>query len=422
MNKLIRHLSFILLFSTILLNAQTTKKEVLSDIKYVGGLYCPYIYDSSATTPAPEGYKPFYLSHYGRHGSRWVNHTEYHSTPLKILNEADSLNKLTSLGQSLFEKMKKVSEDARDRYGDLAPLGVVEEKDIAERMFKSFPEVFSTDNDRICYIYGRSTQVPRCILSMAANNERLKELNPEIETIREATKRNRYLNNDGNINKDTAWIISTNFLKTHFNTSRFIASVFADTLYAKHHIEDQEYFAYLVFASAINIPNLPYLGISMFDVFTDEDLFVLWQASNMYMYYRVGPSPVNGEIAMQSADLLLKDIINCADNAIKNRNVSADLRFGHDTYIIPLLALMDIKDMNVKESDPEKVYQAWANFKASPMGANLQIIFYSNDKTDDILVKFLRNEEETRIPVKTNIAPYYHWKDVKAYYEKKMEG
>ena len=66
--------------------------------------------------------------------------------------------------------------------------------------------------------------------------------------------------------------------------------------------------------------------------------------------------------------------------------------------------------MNVQELDPEKVYMAWSNFKASPMGSNLQIIFYSNDN-DDVLVKFLHCEKETTIPVKTDIAPYYHWKD-----------
>ncbi|MEN6446053.1 MAG: hypothetical protein ABFC98_08465, partial [Candidatus Cloacimonas sp.] len=92
------------------------------------------------------------------------------------------------------------------------------------------------------------------------------------------------------------------------------------------------------------------------------------------------------------------------------------------SYIIPLLALMDIKGMNVQESDPEKVYQVWSDFKVSPMGANLQLIFYRNDKTGDIIVKLLHCEKEVEIPVTTDIAPYYHWKDIKAYYEKKLAG
>jgi hypothetical protein len=55
------------------------------------------------------------------------------------------------------------------------------------------------------------------------------------------------------------------------------------------------------------------------------------------------------------------------------------------------------------------------------MGANLQLIFYTND-TNDVLVKLLHCEKEIEIPVKTDIAPFYHWSDVKDYYEKKMSS
>ena len=54
------------------------------------------------------------------------------------------------------------------------------------------------------------------------------------------------------------------------------------------------------------------------------------------------------------------------------------------------------------------------------MAANIQIIFYRKDGSDDVLVKFLLNENETTLPeVKTDFAPYYHWRDVNAYYRQK---
>lgn len=412
---------FLLLFLSLnQISAQTTKEEVLSDTRYLGGLYCPYIYNNLESTPAPEGYKPFYISHYGRHGSRWISSDHYHTLTLKILGKANEDEKLTEKGKELYKKMQIVEKDARDRYGDLAPLGVKEEKDIAERMFTNFPEIFSTDNGKDCFVYSRSTQVPRCILSMAANNERLKELNPKIKMRRDATKRIKYLNNEAEINSDTVKVIAHDFLLNHFNPGRFISTIFNDTLYAKDNIEEPERFAFAVFYAATNLADIDYLNMSMYDLFTDDELFVLWQTSNLNMYFRAGPSSINGKIAMESAKLLLKDIIDCADNSIENNNISADLRFGHDTYIIPLLALMDIKGMNIMESDPEKVYSAWSNFKASPMGTNLQLVFFRNDKTSDVLVKFLHCEKETEIPVTTDIFPYYHWKDVKAYYEKKL--
>ncbi|MGE5680804.1 MAG: histidine-type phosphatase [Bacillota bacterium] len=420
MKKLSSCISILLLTLIVPLQAQTTKEELLSNTNFAGGLYCPYIYTAPASTSTPEGYTPFYISHYGRHGSRWVLSSNCHDIPLKILGEAFTADKLTALGKSLFERIRTAAEDAAGRYGDLSPLGVKEQKEIAERMFKSFPEVFSTRDNRKCFIYSRSTQVPRCILSMAANNERLKELNPEIEIVREAAKKNIYLNNDAATNRDTVKTIVSDFKNKHFNAGRFIASIFTDTSYANQQIKDPANFAYLIFSAAINLPNLDHLKLSMMDVFTSDEIFTLWEASNIQMYYEVGPSTVNGKAAIKSAALLLKDILDCADKAIKNKNISADLRFGHDTYIIPLLALIDIKNMNIAQADPEKVYSAWSNFKASPMGSNLQLVFYKNDENDDVLVKLLHCEKEVEIPVKTDIAPYYHWKDIKAYYESKI--
>ena len=35
---------------------------------------------------------------------------------------------------------------------------------------------------------------------------------------------------------------------------------------------------------------------------------------------------------------------------------------------------------------------------------------------DDILVKFLHNESEARIPVKTDMFPFYKWSDVESFY------
>lgn len=416
--KKIFPITFLLLI-TISVQSQTTKEEFFRDPRNAAGLYSPYLYLHSTVTPPPSGYIPFYISHYGRHGSRWLLNANNYNNAIRILNQADSVGKLTETGKELLRKIKNAYNDATDRYGDLSPLGVKEHREIAERMYHSFPEIFSPKNGSKCFIYSRSTQVPRCILSMAANNERLKELNPQIEITRDATKKDSYLNNEPEINRDTIRSIVSAFAKKNFNAKRFINSIIADSSYAKMKIKDQADLAYNIFSIAINMFNLDYLNISMLDVFTDDEIFILWQYSNLNMYYTAGPSTVNGKKALKSAVPLLKNIINCADNAITNRNISADLRFGHDTYITPLLALMDIKNMNIQESDPEKVYLSWCNYKASPMGANLQIIFYTNS-ANDVVVKFLHNEKEVEIPVKTDFAPYYHWNDVKDYYEKKM--
>jgi len=179
--KKLKFIVFINLIFVTIIFSQTTKEELFSDYRYISGVYQPYIYEESKQTIPPKDFKAFYISHYGRHGSRYLEPEERYTNPYKILKSAFSENKLTNLGKSLFERVKIIVLDAENRYGDLTNLGQEEHKEIAERMFKSFPEIFDpTKNKCEIYIYSRATVVPRCILSMAANNERLKKLNPKI--------------------------------------------------------------------------------------------------------------------------------------------------------------------------------------------------------------------------------------------------
>ena len=59
--------------------AQITKKELYGDINRAGANYFPYPGPSQQVlTPAPAGYEPFYISHFGRHGSRYMEDNEYY--------------------------------------------------------------------------------------------------------------------------------------------------------------------------------------------------------------------------------------------------------------------------------------------------------------------------------------------------------
>ena len=171
------------------LSGQNARQEIYADPDKAGGVYYAYTYDNPARTPAPEGYEPFYISHYGRHGSRYHSKEEAYAEPLAALRKADKAGALTPKGREVLAKVETLAADACKRYGDLSPRGVQEHRGIAERMFAAYPGVFSTDGGRVCRIESRSTQVPRCILSMAAFNERLKELNPAIRATRDASAR-----------------------------------------------------------------------------------------------------------------------------------------------------------------------------------------------------------------------------------------
>ena len=111
----------------------------------------------------------------------------------------------------------------------------------------------------------------------------------------------------------------------------------------------------------------------------------------------------------------MKNIIESADHAIRKGTPCATLRFGHDTNLIRLLALMQVEGCSNQETDPDRYYLAWQDFRISPMGANLQLIFFKNGQ-GEVIVKLLHNENEVKLPIDSPIAPYYQWEAVKAFY------
>ena len=99
----------------------------------------------------------------------------------------------------------------------------------------------------------------------------------------------------------------------------------------------------------------------------------------------------------------------------KNKNVT--LRFGHDTALIPLVCLLHLNNYGLVTNNPEELADNWRNSEICPKAANIQFVFYRKENAPD-LVKILLNEHETMIPIKSDIAPYYKWNDVKAFYQK----
>ena len=59
-----------------------------------------------ALTPSPKGYEPYYLSHYGRHGSRWLLNDRDYQAPITTLKDAKKYGKLTPLGERTLANME----------------------------------------------------------------------------------------------------------------------------------------------------------------------------------------------------------------------------------------------------------------------------------------------------------------------------
>lgn len=412
---------FISLFAGVLLSyGQTTPQEVFDTPEKSGGVY--YAYPSKEVgkqTPVPNGYDAFYISHLGRHGSRYLISDSDYKSVIDLFEDANKHNALTPLGNNVLTRLNKVWIEAEYHGGDLSPLGVLEQKGIAERAFRNFPQVFTDDAE----IHACATTIVRCVLSMDAFSERLKELNPKLDITRESSmKYQRYLNHhtkeaiDFRSAPDTWKEEHRKFEAQHTNPDRLIKSLFSDPVYILKKVNPEKIMKEL-FAIANNMQNIE-TEVSFYDLFEKQELFDLWQIKNYKLYVNDANSALNGGIMFENCKPLLKQIIEDADEKISGNKKGADLRFAHDGNIIPLAMLMHIEDCYNSVSEPSEFYKAWSDFKVAPMAGNIQIIFFKNKKkSDDILVKFLLHEKEVTIPsVKTDMAPYYRWADVKSYY------
>ena len=178
--------------------AQPDWEQVQANPRLVLSDYQPYpIQDQDpssipALTKAPKGYRPFYISHYGRHGSRWLIATRTYKEPVAFLSKAKEEGMLTPLGEDVLGRLEKVEQAVRGRYGELTKLGALQQREIAGRMFRNFPQVFKGTAP----VDARSTVIIRCILSMESFCQRLEELNPGLNISNDASAHDMYyLNN-----------------------------------------------------------------------------------------------------------------------------------------------------------------------------------------------------------------------------------
>ena len=401
--------------------AQTTREEVFANIEKSGGVYLAYPEVTATQTPAPKGYKPFYISHYSRHGSRYLIGDRDYKWVLDLLEEADRAQALTPLGRSALERLRTVWVEAEGHGGDLTPLGVRQHRGIAERMYANFPEVFKGNPA----ISARSTIVLRCAMSMVAFGDRLKELNPKLNISYEASEKYmKYMNfhtdesNRFTNSKTGPWAEEyRKFEAEQTRPDRLVASLFADSDFIRMRVNPSE-LMWGLYWIAVDMQNME-TEVSFYDLFEPQELFDLWQCINYRFYVGDANHAMGNGIVVANARPLLKNILDSADEAIEKGGIAATLRFGHDGNVIPLLAILGIEDCAVSVSDPREVYKVWSDFKKVPMAGNVQLVFYRPAKggvADDILVKVLHNEQEVHIPVQTDSFPYYRWADVESYY------
>ena len=411
--------------------AQTAREEIDQNPWLAGSNYLDYNRQlpTFQYTKAPKGYVPFYFSHYGRHGSRWLIGENDYERVIRPLRKARKEGKLTRLGEETLRQLEVFNRTTVKRLGDLTTVGERQHHGIGQRMAEHFPEIFKAKG---VAIDARSTTVNRCILSMIAECEELMAANPTARIHNDVSDALQYYLNgpwEGKVRENSGKgdRAHRQFAQAHTKPSRLMGTLFNDLAWAMDEIDTPNLMRQL-FEVVINMQSHDD-GPDMLHLFTKDEIYDLWRIQNVGWYQNYGPSPLTASVMPFSQANLLENIIQTADTCVALGRPQATLRFGHEVCVMPLACLLELDSCGVVVEDMEKLDHHWRNYRIFPMGCNIQLIFYRPAKTpatginvDDILVKALLNEREATLPVSTTTPPYYRWRDLREYYVQKLRA
>ncbi len=415
MKRILTILSLALL--TLTVSAQVLDALKADPRRAYGNDY-PYQFSEVKLTKAPKGYKPFYISHYSRHGSRYYWNAFLYRELDSLLTNAHNKHLLTPEGEAFHTKFMACKDELATGVSELSDLGWKQHQRIARTMYNNFPEVFKNGGN----VLAISSLSGRCVLSMSSFCQELVQCNPKIE-IREQSSR---FTLDGVVPNDRQNPVKNDYpkgVKPRFEKNRdkfqssstlkddIIKRVFTSTEGLKG---DMNHIASNLINLYTSLPSIGHEGM-MGNIITDEELVARWEGENLGSYAWVfGPQ--------YEMIPILNDILKKAEAVINGSSDHiSDLRFGHDTCIGPLTVLMGINGADKDPEDPyevKNVYQNWQTGKAS----NIQLIFYRSKKSSDILLKCLLNGKEASLPVPTDNYPYYKWTDFRDFYQNRINS
>lgn len=374
---------------------------------------------------APEGFEPFYFSLVGRHGSRYDQSERRFKSILSVYRKADSLGILTEQGKHLYAHIAEIEAAQEGRNGELSELGYNQWLGIAHRAYKNFAPVFAEGS-----IEGKSSTSLRCLLSLVAFNQGIKEHSPQLTIYQQARKSElaivRPLYDNPNtpelarkIQKECGekgeWNKNLSVWMKESDASSFLSKVTTDRKRLIKECGGKSYFNVLRYSfRALLFGENFELGDRelLTELFTPEEMYRIYvHQTAKWVNTSVGRG--KDEVEMYSSFMrpMVDDIVTRCNAAIEGKNPhKANLRFTHDSYVGPLLSVMGYEGCVPQYNTDIELATTSFNFgTVVPMAANLQIVLYRNKK-GEVLVRSLVNERDAYLPIKCATAPFYPWK------------
>lgn len=417
-------LVLLLVLGSLSLQAQQydVMDQVRADIRKTRGHEGPHRLNEipASLTEAPKGYKPFYLSHYGRHGSRYCWDAKVYSMLRDVFTKAQELEVLTPYGQEFAQKYLDFYKIPSYNTGDLASLGYEEHQQIGQFVYKQFPEVFQ-ENKRIDAL---SSTSGRCIVSMGAFIQGLTGGNAKLTVHMTSNHVGMCIIAPPNAPKalrrhfkgenEEIDLVSPKSYKRNQGVKQIVLDkLFTDTEFLKDIEGAEKKFVGNLLTFCGNYHNFEPEPI-FDDLITDEQRVISWEISNYGAFH-------SSYKRRYTLIPLLEDIVFKADAALANPEQAANLRFGHDYIFGPLMCLLRLNSCDTVPSKPEDVVYWYQNYNVC-MAATVLFVFYKNDK-GDVLFKVLLNEHEATLPqIQAVQGPYYRWSDFRAWAQEVLDA
>lgn len=371
----------------------------------------------------PAGYSPVYLTHYGRHGSRYLAAPGKYAYVHSVLSKASEDGMLTELGADVYARYEAVAPLYKQREGELTSLGALQHRAIAARMVQNFPALFRGASK----VVANSTNYERTMLSMQNFTQTLAALRPGVDIRADASR--AYM---GRINQhapenprvtpeDVRWKSSDapwraafwEYYRTAFDWRPVCGRLFTDTAWAES-VCDPFKFVHDLYSIALVVPGCPEECKGFFDVFTSSELSLLGQMDNYAFYMEKSRTPLGNKRGCYLSESVLGDIIDMADEDMSS-GVKVRLRFGHDGCIMALYALLKLEGWDSELTDPAGAWKVW-DVSQIPMAANFQIVLFGRGgKQEDMVFMMLHNEAPLSLPLDEVVPCYYRWEDFLEY-------
>ena len=391
------------------------REEVRADWNKSSGLDCLVDPSLKNPTPVPKGYEAVYISHYGRHGSRYAYTADAYTVLLNMLSEGRKQGNLTARGESLLNELEPFWDYVQYRVGDLTEIGWNQHQEIARTMVSSFPTVFGKGSE----VDACSSASVRAIMSMSSCCTAISRLSPQTKVYEhqgitdiQATRPNMGTNPfryQGPENVFPYAESSESFFLRHFPDYKDVLARFfknPDSALGLRNPYDVFFDLYMFVAGMNSLPQDVRLDVK--DFFTVEEFATLWETDNYerfreYHAYRT------------SCSSIVDDMVEKASEMLSAGKRGAHLRYGHDHVVMALEMIMDLDGFDEAPENPDDLVYWFQTFR-SPMAANIQYVFFQpkKGKAGDTLVKVLLNGEEAHLGNLEGF-PYYRWDDVKAY-------